>query len=216
MKDTLIIAAMCDATALTHKPRTNDLSAHLENLKHQFIGQSELCFYHATLVVLLRRAYKIDDTFAEFESLWATETDYLRQNLSLRWLISACDTFADHSKNNTRVAILMNATTLMNTLRIYETQQFLQTDSESSSRPINKDKVESLYASDQPLYEGLTYFRIGSDDTLKNMRNRYEQFINIDRLATIMLLSIFDRLQINNSAFATMRSLHKSTRSEWW
>lgn len=216
MKTTIITEAMCDTIALTNKPRTNDLQAHLDNLKHQFIGRSELCFYHATLVVLLRRAYKIEDTFAEFEQLWSLEIDYLLQHLSLRWLISACDTFVDHSKDTTRAAILMNVTTLMNTLRVYETKQFLQTDSESPSSPLNEEKIEVLYQSDLPLYEGLTYFRIGTDDTLKNMRSRYEKFGSSDKLAATMLLSIFDKLQINDSAFATMRLLHKNERSQWW
>lgn len=216
LKATIITEATCDSNALTHKPRTNDLAAHLDNLKHQFIGQPELCFYHATLVVLLRRAYKIEDTFAEFEQLWSLETDYLLNHLSLRWLISACDTFVDHSKDNTRAAILMNVTTLMNTLRVYETKQFLQTTSKSPSPPLNEESIEALYQSDLPLYQGLTYFRIGTDDTLKNMRNRYEKFGSSDKLAATMLLSIFDKLQINDSAFATMRLLHKSERSQWW
>ena len=57
---------------------------------------------------------------------------------------------------------------------------------------------------------------MGSDDTLKNMRKRYESFYGSDKLATTMLLSVFDKLQKNNSAFSTMRSLHKSKNSEWW
>lgn len=216
MKASTITASMCDATALTHKPRTNDLTAHLKNLKHQFIGQSMLCFYHATLIVLLRRNYKVIDTYSEFEALWLTEADYLLKRLSLRWLVSACDTFVDHSTNMIRAAILMNVTTLINTLRIYETKQFLQTDPNSQPLSLIEDKMNTLYSSDQPLYEGLTYFRIGSDDTLKNMRSRYERFNNTDKLATTMLLSVFDRLQVNDSAFVTMRSLHKDERSQWW
>lgn len=216
MKAVMITEPTCDAFALTHKPRTKDLTAHLANLRHQFIGQSELCFYHATLVVLLRRGYKTDNTFADFESLWEAESDYLLEHLSLRWLISACDTFIDHSKNNTRAAILMNAVTLVNTLRIYETKHFLHSSSRSQPLPLSQKNIEALYRSDLHLYDGLTYFRIGCDDTLKNMRTRYEGFIRTDSLAATILLSIFDRFQANDSAFSTMRSLHKSKNSQWW
>ncbi|MEN2751020.1 hypothetical protein AAIR29_05160 [Psychrobacter sp. FBL11] len=218
MKATIITESMCDSEALTHKPRTKDLNAHLDNLKHYFIGYSELSFYHATLVVLLRRKYKVAETFAEFEQLWNTETEYLLQQLPLRWLISACDTFIDHTSNTSRAAILMNAATLINTLRVYETKQFLQLGAASSPElnPVDTENVEALYRSDISLYDGLTYFRIGSDDTLINMRKRYESFYKNDELAATILLSIFDRLQTNHSAFHTMRTLHKSDRPKWW
>ena len=216
MKATIITASLCDPTALSNKPRTKNLENHLDNLKHQFIDQSELCFYHATLVVLLRRNYKPDETFTEFKTLWTTQIDYLLEHLSLRWIVSACDTFIDHSTNKIQAAILMNVTTLINTLRVYETQQFLQLNPNSESLSLTTTKVDALYYSDLPLYQGLTYFRIGTDDTLKHMRSRYESFYNTDKLATTMLLSVFDKLQANKSAFSTLRALHKDDSSIWW
>ncbi len=216
MKATIITASLCDPTALSKKPRTKNLENHLDNLKHQFIDQSELCFYHATLVVLLRRNYKPAETFTEFETLWITQNDYLLKHLSLRWIVSACDTFIDHSTNKIQAAILMNVTTLINTLRVYETQQFLQFNPNSESLSLITTKVDALYGSDLPLYQGLTYFRIGTDDTLKHMRSRYESFYNTDKLATTMLLSVFDKLQANKSAFSTLRALHKDDSSIWW
>ncbi|WP_201526078.1 hypothetical protein [Psychrobacter frigidicola] len=216
MKASIITISMCDSMALSPKPRTKDLEDHLDNLKHQFIGQSELCFYHATLIVLLRRNYKPEETFAEFERLWITETVYLLNHLSLRWIISACDTFIDHTTDTTRAAILMNVTTLINTLKVYETEQFLQQNPNSEPLPLVADKVDVLYRSDLPLYEGLTYFRIGTDDTLKHMRSRYENFYDADKLAATMLLFVFDKLQTNNSAFSTLRALHRDDKSKWW
>lgn len=216
MKATIITEPVYDFAALSNKPRIKDLSGHLDKLKHQFIGQSELCFYHTTLIVLLRRGYKTDVTFSEFERLWETETNYLLNHLSLRWIISACDTFVDHSSDATRAAILMSITTLITTLRVYETKHFLQLPSNSKPLQLVNDKIDALYRSDLPLYDGLTYFRVGSDDTLKNMRSRYEQFSEADKLASTILLSVFDRLQTNDSAFSILRSLHKSERSKWW
>ncbi len=216
MKATTITESMCDLEAISSRPRIKDLQSHLDNLKHQFVGQSELCFYHTTLVVLLRRGYKITETFADFETLWATEADYLLKHLSLRWIISACDTFIDHSPNPTRKAILMNATTLINTLRIYETKHFLHTSCNNQPLRLVQEHVEALYNSDLPLYEGLTYFRIGTDDTLKHMRERYESFYDADELATTILLFMFDKLQHGDSAFATVRALHKDHKTQWW
>lgn len=216
MKDTIITEDMCDPATLTNKPRTNDLQSHLDNLKHQFIGRSELCFYHATLVVLLRRNYKAEQTFTEFEQLWTVETDYLLEHLSLRWIVSACDTFIDHSTNVVRAAILMNVVTLINTLRVYETQEIFYFGSNEKTESLDDAHHQKIYQGGMPLYDGLYYFRIGSDDTLKNMRGRYEKFYDSDKLATTMLLSVFDKLQANNSAFSTLRALHKDDNSKWW
>lgn len=216
MKANIITDSACNPIALSNKPRIKDLEKHLENLKHQFIGQSELCFYHATLVVLLRRGYKSEEVFVEFENLWARETDYLLNNLSLRWIVSACDTFIDHSTDRIRAAILMNVITLVNTLKVYETQQYLQRQNPETPHSLVPERVDSLYSAHLPLFEGLAYFRIGADDTLKNMRNRYNQFSETDKLATTILLFFFDQLQTTNSGFSTMKNLHKDEKSKWW
>ncbi|MBP2281072.1 hypothetical protein H4W00_001885 [Psychrobacter sp. PL19] len=216
MKVIIITETMCEPINSSNNTRIKDLTRHLDNLKHQFIGQSELCFYHATLIVLLRRDYKPKETFAEFEMIWTIESDYLLNNLSLRWIISACDTFIDHTEDTTRAAILMNVTTLINTLKVYETKQFLQLNNTIEQETLLEDKINALYRTHLPLYDSLTYFRIGTDDTLKNMRLRYQQFYDLDKLATTMLLFVFDRLQNNDSAFSTLRALHKDNKSKWW
>jgi len=216
MKATLIDESMCDLEALTDERKSKDLESHLNNLKHQMVGHSELYFYHNTLVILLRRKYKRDKTFAEFERLWAAESEYLLEHLSIRWIVSACDTFIDHSTDITRATILMNVITLINTLRTYETKNFLQLPIDTDPSPVLNDKSDMLYKGDLPLYDGLTYFRIGTDDSLRNMRKRYRKFYKADELATTILLSVFEKLQNNDSAFSILRQLHTDEWSKWW
>lgn len=216
MKSTIITSAMCRDSALTDKPRIKNLIDHLDKLKHEFIGKPELCYYHATLIILIRRNYKVADLFPEFERLWSTQTDYLLYHLSLRWIVSACDTFIDHTVDPLRAAIFMNAVTLINTLKVYETQQYLQRQDPKESLALVPERVEALYNAHLPLFEGLTYFRIGADDTLRNMRIRYNRLAETDKLATTVLLSIFDQLQTINSGFNTMKNLHKDEKSNWW
>ncbi|HBH34560.1 MAG TPA: hypothetical protein DDW38_08575 [Psychrobacter sp.] len=196
------------------KPRLKDLSAHLNKVKTEFIDKPEICFYHATLIVLLRRGYKSKETYKEFEKLWETESDFLLSNLSLRWIVSACDTFVDHSPNPLRSAIFLNVSTLINTLKIYETEKFLR--GFEAIDDINEKNVEALYLKHLDLYQGLTYFRIGTDDTLKNMRARYEAFKDLDQLATSILLFVFEQIQNSQTAFSLMKSLHKDEKSKWW
>lgn len=215
MKRTQISSHDIDPIAFPDKPRIKDLSQHLNKVKSEFIGRSELEFYHATLIVLIRRGYKTVEMFAEFERLWEVEFEFLLNHLSLRWIISACDTFIDHCDSATRAAIMMNTVSLINTVKVYETHQFLHNPNPSTWKLV-PEKVDALYQSHLPLYNDLTYFRIGTDDTLKNMRQRYEKFYNVDKLATTMLLFVFDKLQSNQSAFATLKSLHTDEKSTWW
>ena len=216
MKKTEITKDMCDLDLVTDVRKTKDLEGHLNNLKYRSIGEPELCFYHNTLVILLRRKYKTKETFAEFERLWLTETEFLLSHLSIRWIVSACDTFIDYSNNPSRRAILMNVITLVNTLRTYETDRYLRLSIGTDLPPFNEDKKAELYKGDLPLYDGLTYFRIGTDDSLRNMRKRYTKLYKVDEFATTILLDVFEKLQNNKSAFTTLRSLHKDDWSKWW
>lgn len=216
MKETEITKDMCDLDLVTDVRKTKDLEGHLNNLKYRSIGEPELCFYHNTLVILLRRKYKTNETFAEFKRLWLTETEFLLSHLSIRWIVSACDTFIDYSNNPSRRAILMNVITLVNTLRTYETDRYLRLSIGTDLPPFNEDKKAELYKGDLPLYDGLTYFRIGTDDSLRNMRKRYTKFYKVDEFATTILLDVFEKLQNNKSAFTTLRSLHKDDWSKWW
>lgn len=216
MKATTITESMCNLDILSPKSKIKDLEGHLNNIKYRMIGESELCFYHNALIILLRRRYKMKETFTEFERLWDVERDYLLEHLSIRWIVSACDTFIDHSEDINRATILMNVITLTNTLRTYETKYFLTTPLDAKPIPLLDDKINMLYAGDLPLYAGLTYFRVGTDDSLKNMRKRYTVFYKTDKLATTILLNIFDKLQFNESAFSILRQLHKEDWSKWW
>lgn len=192
--------------------RMRDLYAHFSHLQAEFIGSSELCFYHAILVVLIRRGFKSQTMFAELEKLWQHEQDYLFKALSLRWLVSSADTFIDFSDNPTRQAILLNVPTLINTLKVYETQQDLLTDNHTP----NPAKAQAHRQQHLALYDGLRYFRLGTDDTLNNMRQRYEKFATVDKFATEFLLTVFDRLQQPPTAFALLKSLHTDDKSQWW
>lgn len=214
MKNTIINEWDVDLENIPNKVRVKDLTGHLNKVKKEFIDQSELSFYHATLVVLLRRGYKPNKVFEEYENLWEIEYDFLINNLSLRWIVSACDTFVDFSSNRSRAAIMMNVVTLINTLKVYETDSYLK--SINKRNDLISERVETLYNGDLGLYNGLSYFRIGTDDTLKHMRERYKKFYSEDKLSTTILLSVFDKLQQIDCAYSTVKKLHKDEKTKWW
>lgn len=220
MKHTIITDTDVDWTVYENRPRIRDLNKHFNKLKAEFIGKPELCFYHAMLVVLLRRDYKSAQTFAEFERLWQAEADFLLEQLSLRWVVSACDTFVDFSpkltNNAVRASILMNVVSLVNTLKVYETQ-LLAIERALGFEPKRLDFSQFSLAHDAlAMGTGLEYFRVGRDDTLKNMRTRYQHLATLDPLAGKILLQVFESVQHIDSAFAFVKALHTDDKSMWW
>ena len=54
-----------------------NITKHIENLKEEFIGQSALCHYHASLIVLIRREVNIKTNVSLFEELWQNHNNFL-------------------------------------------------------------------------------------------------------------------------------------------
>src|SRR5690606_22298141 len=76
-----------------------NIGSHVATLREEFATKPELLFYHATLISIIRRDVEVSDAFRHFESIWKDQTEFLRRELDGRWLISACDTFADYAKD---------------------------------------------------------------------------------------------------------------------
>lgn len=190
-----------------------DLQTHIEDLRQEFVGLPELCHYHASLIVLIRREVDIDKNYQKFKELWLTERDFLLQHLNTRWLISACDTFIDHDDNVTLQAILMNANILINSIKLQETERLLckTTDTE------HDDVRQHLQHERVALFDGTSAFAVGTDDSLRNMRWRLDKVCAHHPLGQIVI-EIFDRLQLpeHDTVYSRFRARHTRERTRWW
>lgn len=188
------------------------LEGHLANLRREFSGQSELLFYHAKLIVLLRREFQLEKTYSEYVELWESEAEFLLKGLNLRWLVSACETFADHDKDVSVQAVALQGSLLANIVKIYETERLLNGSKESK---LNEAKAAQLHDHLEPLFGGMSCFAVGTDDTLRNLRWRLDHMFKTNLVGQI-LKEIFSRLQIEDTAFNRMRQAHKRERTSWW
>ena len=193
-----------------------DLTQHLEHLKNNFIGKPEICYYHATLIVLLRREADIAENFARFKHLWASESDFLLEHLNMRWLIAAVDTFIDHDPDETVRAICLNAVILINTIKLYETERFLLDIEKTTEADYDKQRFNTTKDNCFDLFDELPSFRVGVDDTLRNMRWRIDDLSKARPLAGKILLNIFDRVNTRGSAYTRFRARHEKQRNRWW
>ncbi|MCE6073882.1 hypothetical protein FS764_07610 [Agrobacterium vitis] len=198
-------------TALQTRGSEKSLDLHLENLRREFAGQPELLWHHARLIVLLRREFQVEQTFAQLQALWEAEAAFLCENLNLRWLVSAADSFVDHHPDAGERARAMLVSLLVNTVKIYETERVLAT----GPAPADAQKLERLQSELIPLFSGLSCFTIGTDDTLRNMRWRLDGLMAKGPVG-LMLKTVFDRLQVEDTAFARLKAQHHRGRTGWW
>ena len=192
---------------------SNNLEAHFVALKDEFIDESELCYTHAKIIVLIRRDFESKKHFAIFESLWKEEKDYLLKHLNTRWLISAADTFADFSDDDSIKSLSIACSCLLNTVKIQESEHFITNfdsyvdDNKKITRLDNEERIS--------LFDGTSVFKIGTDDTLRNMRWRIDKAAKIN-IAGEILLEIFLRLQQHDTIFKRLRDRHKRSKTGWW
>jgi hypothetical protein len=192
---------------------SNNLEEHFFALRDEFINQSELCYTHAKIIVLIRRDFEVKNQFIIFEKLWEEEKDYLLKHLNTRWLIAAADTLSDLSDDDAIKSLSIACSCLLNTVKIQESEHFItnydsnEVDSKKITRLDNEERV--------PLFDGTSVFKVGTDDTLRNMRWRIDKAAKIN-IAGEILLEIFLRLQEYDTVFKRLKDRHSRSKTGWW
>jgi len=203
-----------EGSDITYTHGSSDkLEEHFIALSDEFVGQSELCFTHAKIIVFIRRDFESKNYYSLFEQLWKEEKDYLLKNLNTRWLISAVDTFADFSDDDSIKGLSVACSCLLNTVKMQESERFITNahsfidDKEKITRLDNEERIS--------LFDGISVFKIGTDDTLRNMRWRIDKAAKIN-IAGQILLEIFLRLQEHDTVFKRFKDKHKRNKTGWW
>lgn len=193
-----------------------DLAEHLVRLRGEFVGQPELLYHHAQLIVLIRREADTQAHYARFEKLWLAEAPFLRTQLDLRWLVAACDTFIDHAQDPVLRALALCAVALVNTVKLQETERFLS-GSTAATAPEQPEALEALRTHRVDLFDGLSAFIPGTDDTLRNMRWRLDHVCALHPLG-VVVQEIFDRLQRqgHDNVYLRFRQRHTRDKTRWW
>ena len=200
-----------DKKVYTHGSSKN-LQEHLKSLRDEFIGEPELCFLIAKTIVLIRRESNVSENFKLLEMLLKKESDFLFKKLNLRWLISIADTIAEHSLSREEQALALCATMLGNTVKIYETERFLEENENSEDNPERRLLLQSKRV---PLIDGMSGFCIGTDDTLRNMFFRMKALCKGNYVGEL-IQEIFSRLQTENTAYSRLKNKHTRLRTSWW
>ncbi|QNP47158.1 hypothetical protein [Diaphorobacter aerolatus] len=192
-----------------------NLDEHLAKVRREFVGQSELLYQHAMLIVLLRREADVKANYERLKRMWMAERDFLAAHLDTRWLIAACDSFIDHDDEPLLRAIAMNGPVLINSVKLGETERFIL--GVNGETPDQQAALDELWTHRVGLFDGVAGFIPGTDDTLRNMRWRLEAVCGLHPLG-VVVMELFDRLQLeaNDNVYSRFRRRHTREKTQWW
>jgi hypothetical protein len=187
-------------------PLKRDLAPELYSHRRAMIGASQLEFLHVCLIVMLRRRIETRKNFTTFHRIWNEEKTFLLKTLNSRWLVSACDTFADHARDKADRTTALAGAILLNTIKIYETERIFR-----------GDYKEKEFAPHQwlHLFDGMHSFWIGNGDVIFNLKRRIDRLRHEKGPVDAILVELFERVNVHNTAFGRFRSVHTLLETKW-
>ncbi|MEB3255096.1 MAG: hypothetical protein VKJ05_01780 [Synechococcaceae cyanobacterium] len=192
--------------------RRPELAEQLEMLAAGFVGECALVWLHAALNVALRRGLQPPRNARRLLDLWAGHADLLLELLDARWLISACDSFADHHPDPAQAALAASASFLVNTAKLYETERL-------ATAPPQGGAPFPAAVPFQEIFDGLTTFLPERGDMVANLVDRLDactaRAIRSDTapsLVAAILRELVSRLLVQPSVFSRARS---AARFSW-
>lgn len=175
--------------------------------RRRFIGRSALEFKHCALTIKIRRHEELQSHLDSFFVVWKEEAYFLTKALNIKWLVSACDTFADHCDDDAERATALIASTMVKTIKLYETEILFRFKRlEATERPDFEPKH---------LFDGLNTFNIGYGDVVFNLKSRIKDFVRRGTPTALILDEIFERVCRFDTAFSRWRAEHTHEPTQW-
>ena len=191
--------------------RLSDVDDHIDMLEREFIGRSYLELFHAIIIVFIRRGIDVPFHAEHFNALWNHEKDFLSRALDIRWLISACDTIVDTSRNGEDVATAYAGTLFMNTIKLHETELIALKRQQPPLARRAYDDIEGHVA----LFGGMSAFVIGRGDMIANLYMRARAICRGETPAQVILAELLDRANQYDTVFKRFRGVHINPDTLW-
>ena len=182
--------------------RARDLPTHFTALEREFRGQPRLVHFHACIIVTIRRSQGLLNATNCFKSLWSKYREVLCKQLSLRWLISAADTLADHGSTPVQQSLAMMGVLFGNTVKLVETERYIEKHDPREIAPVQPTKGVMLFG-------GMSPFRVKGGDMLDNMNVRLEKVCDLDLIAGPLFREIIKRVRQGPTTFCRLRLLRR-------
>jgi hypothetical protein len=159
----------------------------------------ELSAQIAALVKELRNSRDVEANWQAFETLVRGNEDQVVAELSMRWLRSVCDTFADFGNPIERRDALA-ISVFINMVRFAETVRYLR-------GPILPGRLAEAKSKRLPLYEELWTFHIDKQDVYLNVAKRMARQLRGTGLMEKIWHEVLRRYLAGNNVITELRDL---------
>jgi len=183
------------------------IEEEMYNWRRGFIGRSALEFKHCVLIISIRRNHELQRHLDAFFSLWAEEAEFLTKALNVKWLVSACDTYTDHCRDDAERATALIASTMIKTIKIYETEMLFRF---KRLEPAEWPQYRGMH-----LFDGLNTFNIGYGDVIYNLKMRIKDIVRRGTPTSLILDELFERVCKFDTAFSRWRAEHTCEPTLW-
>jgi len=187
--------------------RLNCMVKKYHKLLPEFSRQSWLSFLLACSIAAVRRSGGNSSALSLFFRIMNQYGAEMAGSLSLRWLISVCDTFADWGETPQQRAIGFAGSSIGNAVKLYETE--LRIYHPSRSWPPKKK-----FGHGGVMFDGLETFYPQKGDTLDNLLQRAFDISQLDQKSGGFLLEILARIMLNKTAMSRMEALKGTEETE--
>jgi hypothetical protein len=154
------------------------------------------------LIAEIRNSRNLETNLAQFFGLMSERQSEILASFDIRWLVSICDTYADHgSEVERRNALLVSM--FVNLLRLAETHRFL-------SGPIDSARLEVARGDPIELYEGVSTFSIDRQDVYLNLSKRMARVMPSTPFLYAIWKKIVQRLHSCPNAISVLSSLSQA------
>ncbi len=192
--------------AVASRGLKSDISEHTDMIIREFSGKSCLELYAALLNVYIRREIDIHRHFTIFMDLWHHNGEFLLQNLGARWLVSCCDTIADHHSTSTERLIAASASLWFNTIKLYETEHLAIERKLEYSNTICDGMPD--------LFDDISAFAIGHGDMISNLMHRMNNTLDSD-IASRILRRLLLKAHEHDTVYRRFRCVHENIATKY-
>jgi hypothetical protein len=189
-------------------PANDPLCAKLDELHRAFEGASELCYFHAELIVRLRRGIDVAASWETFARMWDHERDFLCANLNSRWLISALDTFADHGDPTQQARALIQIA-FFNSIRIAQTERVLVAGEDDSGSAVVAGQSQM-----HELWDGIETYNFRRGDVVWNMLARIRRALDPDPILSKIFATLLQRALQHDTLIGRAARISEHPRRE--
>jgi hypothetical protein len=174
--------------------RSENLIAHFKKLVPEFSNRPRILHLLGCCIVTIRKTKGSGPGLHLFHRIMSEHTEDVCVDMNTRWLVSICDTLADHGQSGAQKALGLCGSLLANTVKLAETERKL-------FFPPRPWPPNAKFEHGGGLFDGVIAFWTERGDMVKNILDRIEAVQAEDPVGGAVLTELMHRMMTNDTVY---------------